>query len=148
MTGRQSIEDLLEELYAARVRGDLDAVVKLFAPNATFQVAGTDDASPMPTLVKGNAGISSLMQGMITNFEVSDFTINEMLIDGPSAAVRWQATFLYTKTGRMFATELADFITVAGGLHRVSRYCARRQGAGRQIKSAFRGSRPSSGATE
>ena len=27
MTGRQSIEDLLEELYAARVRGDLDAVV-------------------------------------------------------------------------------------------------------------------------
>lgn len=40
MTGRQSIEDLLEELYAARVRGDLDAVVKLFAPNATFQVAG------------------------------------------------------------------------------------------------------------
>ena len=114
MTGRQSIEDLLEELYAARVRGDLDAVVKLFAPNATFQAAGTDDASPMPTLVKGNAGISSLMQGMITNFEVSDFTINEMLIDGPSAAVRWQATFLYTKTGRMFATELADFITVAG----------------------------------
>jgi ketosteroid isomerase-like protein len=55
------------------------------------------------------------MQGMITNFEVSDFTILEMLIDGPSAAVRWQATFMYTKTGRMFATELADFITVADG---------------------------------
>jgi ketosteroid isomerase-like protein len=115
MTGRQAIEDLLEELYAARVRGDLDAVVKLFAANATFQVAGTDDASPMPTLVKGNAGIRSLMQGMIVNFEVSDFTVIEMLIDGPSAAVRWQATFLYTKTGRMFSTELADFITVANG---------------------------------
>ena len=115
MTGRQAIEDLLEELYAARVRGDLDAVAKLFAANATFQVAGTDDASPMPTLVKGNAGIRSLMQGMIVNFEVSDFTVIEMLIDGPSAAVRWQATFLYTKTGRMFTTELADFITVANG---------------------------------
>ena len=115
MTGRQAIEDLLEELYAARVRGDLDAVAKLFAANATFQVAGTDDASPMPTLVKGNAGIRSLMQGMIVNFEVSDFTVIEMLIDGPSAAVRWQATFLYTKTGRMFSTELADFITVANG---------------------------------
>ena len=38
-----------------------------------------------------------------------------MLIDGPSAAVRWQATFHYTKTGRMFLTELADFITVANG---------------------------------
>jgi ketosteroid isomerase-like protein len=115
MTDRQAIENLLEELYAARVRGDLETVTRLFAANATFQVAGTGDASPMPTLVKGNAGITTLMQSMITNFEVSDFTIIEMLIDGPTAAVRWQATFMYTKTGRMFATELADFITVAGG---------------------------------
>ncbi|HEX6830879.1 MAG TPA: nuclear transport factor 2 family protein [Methyloceanibacter sp.] len=115
MTERQAIEDLLEEFYAARVRGDLDAVVNLFAANATFQVAGTDEASPMPTLVKGNSGIRDLMRGMLANFEVSDFTVLEMLIDGPSAAVRWQATFMYTKTGRMFATELADFITVANG---------------------------------
>jgi ketosteroid isomerase-like protein len=114
MTARQAIEDLLEELYAARVRGDLDTVARLFAANATFQVAGSDRASPMPTFVKGNAGIRSLMQGMIADFEVSDFTVLEMLIDGPSA-VRWQATFHYTKTGRMFTTELADFITVANG---------------------------------
>src|SRR5262245_33280911 len=112
MTGRQAIEDLLEELYEARVRGNLETITRLFAANATFQVAGTDDASPMPTLVKGTAGIRSLMQGMITSFEVSDFTMDEMLIDGPSAAVRWQATFHYTKSGLMFTTELADFITV------------------------------------
>jgi ketosteroid isomerase-like protein len=115
MTDRQAIENLLEELYAARVRGDLETITRLFGANATFQVAGTDDASPMPTLVKGNAGITSLMQGMITNFEVSDFAINEMLIDGGGAAVRWQGTFLYTKTGRMFTTELADFITIVDG---------------------------------
>ena len=115
MTERYVIEYLFEELYAARMRCDLDALARLFAANATFQVAGTDDASPMPTLVKGNAGIRSLMQGMIENFEVSDFTVLEMLIDGPSAAVRWQATFLYSKTGRMFLTELADFITIANG---------------------------------
>ena len=67
MTERQVIEDLLEELYAARVRGDLETITKLFSANAIFQVAGTDDASPMPTLVKGNAGIRSLMQGMIAS---------------------------------------------------------------------------------
>jgi ketosteroid isomerase-like protein len=115
MTGRQVIEDLLEEFYAARVRGDLDTVAKLFAANATFQVAGSDDASPMPTTVKGNAGIQNLMQSMIASFELSDFTIIEMLIDGGSAAVRWQATIHYTKTGKIFTTELADFITVANG---------------------------------
>src|SRR5215475_1271 len=56
MTGRQAIEDLLEG-STRQVHGDLEAVAKLFVANAIFQVAGADDASPMPTLVKGNAGI-------------------------------------------------------------------------------------------
>jgi ketosteroid isomerase-like protein len=55
------------------------------------------------------------MQGMIANFELSDFTVIEMLIDGTSAAVRWQATVHYTRTGQVFSTELADFVTVASG---------------------------------
>jgi ketosteroid isomerase-like protein len=78
-------------------------------------VAGSDQASPMPMIVKGNAGIKTLMQGMIASFELSDFTILEMLIDGGSAAVRWQATIHYIKTGQIFSTELADFISVANG---------------------------------
>jgi ketosteroid isomerase-like protein len=115
MTDRQAMEDLLEALYAARVRGDLDAVVKLFAADASFKVAGTDQTSPMPTLVKGNAGIRSLLLGMIESFELSDFTILDMLIDGSSAAIRWQTTIHYTVTGQIFSTELADFITVGDG---------------------------------
>jgi ketosteroid isomerase-like protein len=115
MTDRQAIKTLLEEFYAARVRGDLDTVGKLFADNATFQIAGSDQASPMPALLKGKPAIVKLMQGMIANFELSDFTVLEMLIDGASAAVRWQATVHYTRTGQVFSTELADFVTVAGG---------------------------------
>ena len=115
MTDRQVIEDLLEELLrgagAWRPRCGREAVRR----QLTLQVAGSDHASTMPTVVKGNAGIKTMMQGMIANFEVSDFTIVEMLIDGRSAAVRWQATFHYTKTGRIFSTELADFITVGNG---------------------------------
>jgi ketosteroid isomerase-like protein len=115
MTDRQSIEDLLEAFYAARVRGDLHAVAGLFAANATFAVAGSNQASPMPMTVKGNAGIKNVMQNMIESFELSDFTILEMLIDGANAAVRWQATIHYTRTGQIFSTELADFITIANG---------------------------------
>ena len=115
MSDRQAIENLLEELYAARVRGDLETIGKLFADDAMFQVAGSDQASPMPALLKGRTAVMQLMQGMIANFELSDFTVLEMLIDGSSAAVRWQATVHYTKTGKIFSTELADFITVEGG---------------------------------
>jgi ketosteroid isomerase-like protein len=115
MTDREAIETLLEELYAARVRGDLEALRNLFAPNATFQVAGSDKASPMPMLVKGNPSVMGLMQNMIASFELSDFSVVEMLIDGAQAAVRWQATVHHTGTGQVFTTELADFITIAGG---------------------------------
>lgn len=115
MTGRQAIEDLLEELYAARVRGDLEALRKLFAPTASFQVAGAEQASPLATLVKGEPAIMDLLQGMISTFELSDFTILEMLIDGDRAAVRWQATVHHTGTDQVFTTELADFITAEDG---------------------------------
>jgi ketosteroid isomerase-like protein len=69
----------------------------------------------MPTLVKGDAGIRSLMQGMIASFELSDFTILDMLIDGSGAAVRWEATIHYPVTGQIFTTEIADFITMDNG---------------------------------
>jgi ketosteroid isomerase-like protein len=114
MTDRQAIETLLEELYAARVRGDLEALRKLFALNSTFQVAGSDKASPMPIFVKGNPSVMGLMQNMIASFELSDFSVVEILIDGAQAAVRWQATVHHTGTGQVFTTELADFITIAG----------------------------------
>jgi hypothetical protein len=64
MTDRQAIETLLEEFYAARVCGDVDTVGKLFADNATFQIAGSDQASPMPALLRGKPDIVKLMQGM------------------------------------------------------------------------------------
>lgn len=69
----------------------------------------------MPVLVKGNADIKNLMQGMIASFELTDFTIVEMLIDGPNAAVRWRVTIHHTGIGQIFTTELADFITIANG---------------------------------
>jgi ketosteroid isomerase-like protein len=115
MNDRQALENLLEELYAARVGGDLEVLRKLFAADASFEVAGSSEASPMPTLIKGKAGIMALMQGMIGAFELSDFTILEMLIDGERAAVRWQATMHHTRSGQVFASELADFITTANG---------------------------------
>jgi hypothetical protein len=58
-------------------------------------VASSDQASLMPVLVKGKFDIKNLMQGMIASLELTDFTIVEMLIDGPSAAVRWRPPHQY-----------------------------------------------------
>jgi ketosteroid isomerase-like protein len=114
MTDRSAIESLIKSLYAARVAGDIETLGAIFAEDASFQVAGSPEASPMATSTKGHAGIMALMQGMIDTFELSNFSILEMLIDGDKAAVRWQATVHHVGSGQTFSTELADFIEVSG----------------------------------
>ncbi|HET7257287.1 MAG TPA: hypothetical protein VFJ46_26285 [Xanthobacteraceae bacterium] len=52
MSGREDMERTLRDAYAARQRGDLDALGRLFAPHARFQMAGSS-ASPIATLVEG-----------------------------------------------------------------------------------------------
>ena len=111
--GGSEIESLIKSLYAARVAGDIDTIGSLFAQNATFQVAGSPEASPMATKAEGHAAIVSLMQGMIDSFELNDFSILETLIDGDRAAVRWRATVHHVTTAQSFTTELADFIQVS-----------------------------------
>jgi ketosteroid isomerase-like protein len=115
MADRDQIENLIRKMYAARVAGDIETLGLIFAEDATFQIAGSAEASPIAALVKGHAGIMAQLQTHIDSFELSDFTILEMLIDGDKATVRWRATIHHAATGQTFSTELADFIAVAGG---------------------------------
>jgi ketosteroid isomerase-like protein len=113
MIDRREIESLIKSLYAARTAGDIETIGALFAQDATFQVAGSPEASPMPTSIKGHAGIMSLTQSMMDSFELSDFSILDLLIDGNKAAVRWKVTVHHVGTAQSFTTELANFIEVS-----------------------------------
>ena len=85
MSGREDMERTRRDAYAARQRGDLDALGRLFAPHARFQMAGSS-ASPIATLVEGAEQYRPLLAGMIKTFEVLDHKIVSMLIDGSKAA--------------------------------------------------------------
>ena len=54
MNERQQIEDLLEEIYAARMRGDIETIRCLFAKDATFRMAGSAAASPIAVSTQGH----------------------------------------------------------------------------------------------
>ena len=53
MTDRSEIERVLKEAYAARKRGDIDAILRLFSVDADFQLAGSISASPIPLRTAG-----------------------------------------------------------------------------------------------
>jgi ketosteroid isomerase-like protein len=114
MTSRADIERILRDAYAARRRGDLDALAGIFAPHARFQMAGSN-ASPIATLVEGAEQYRPLLAGMIKTFEILEHDILTMLIDGSKAAVQWRARMRSTVTGETVETDLFDLLEIEDG---------------------------------
>ena len=114
MSDRTQMEKTLRAAYAARKRGDLDALAGIFAPHARFQMAGSN-ASPIARKVVGAAEFRPLLAGMIQTFEILDYTIVSMLIDGEAAAVQWHAKMRSSVTGQTVETDLFDLIEMEDG---------------------------------
>ena len=114
MSDRAQMEKALREVYAARKRGDLDAIGRIFAPHARFQMAGSN-VSPVATKVVGSEQYRPLLAGMIKTFELLDYTIVRLLIDGDTAAVQWHAKIRSSVTGQTVETDLFDLIEMENG---------------------------------
>ena len=113
MSTREDIERTLREAYAARQRGDLDALARVFTPHARFQMAGSQ-ASPIAALAEGTEQYRTLLAAMIKTFEMLDHKIVTMLIDGSKVAVQWRARIRSTVTGETVDTDALDLIEMEG----------------------------------
>jgi ketosteroid isomerase-like protein len=114
MADRAQMERTLREAYAARKRGDLDALGRIFAPHARFQMAGSH-TSPIASKVVGSEQYRPVLAGMMKTFELLDYTIVSMLIDGNAAAVQWHAKIRSSVTGQTVETDLFDLIEMEDG---------------------------------
>ena len=85
-----------------------------FAPHARFQMAGSN-VSPIAQKVVGADQYRPLLAGMIKTFELLDYTIVRMLIDGNMAAVQWHAKMRSSITGQTVETDLFDLIEMEDG---------------------------------
>jgi ketosteroid isomerase-like protein len=115
MTDRATIEKTLREAYAARCRGDAEAIYKMFADDVHYEMSGSRDASPVAARVEGTPGFRQMLGQQIKIFEMSDPQILNMVIEGNKAAVRWRAKVRSTVTGQTVTTELFDFIEFKDG---------------------------------
>jgi ketosteroid isomerase-like protein len=112
VTDRLEIESLLRALYAARVRGDLEAVCQVFSPDALFRIAGAGQITPVSNTALGVDQYRPLLAVMIKAFKLSDHTILSILVDGTKAAAHWQARVYSRITGTTVLTELVDIVEV------------------------------------
>lgn len=108
-------EAFLKNFYAARIEGEVAAIGAMFADDARFRIVGSPEFSMLATQVQGREGIMSLFQTISDSFGLDAFSMEDLLMDGNKAAVRWSARVQNITSGDSFTTELADFIEIDGG---------------------------------
>src|SRR5271154_3925743 len=96
---RAEIDRLMRDFYAARGRGDLEAVLRSFCADAAFEIASGNHASPVAINVNGINEFRPLLALLIKTFRLADLTIRSMAIEGDQAKVHWSANVRSRITG-------------------------------------------------
>lgn len=115
MTDRLAVEQLVRELHAARLAGDLERVCALYSEDARLRIAGTTDGKPIAIAASGIAEIRPWMSILVKTFRMSQYTMLSLTVDAPRAAAHWRVDILSKITGVVVPTELVDLIDVRGG---------------------------------
>ena len=112
---RLEIEQLLTELHAARTEGQLDRLCALFAPDASFKIAGASDGKPIAIAAHGTREIRTWLAVMLKTFKLSRYQLLSVVIDGARAAAHWRVDIHSKITGVVVPTELVDLVEVSEG---------------------------------
>jgi ketosteroid isomerase-like protein len=112
---RASVEQVIREGYAARLRGDVDMTCQYFSEDASFTIAGSPDASPVASSVRGCGNIRGALAGLMGAFEFLDHEFLDVVVEGDRAAVHSRARLRATATGEEVQTEFVDLVTVRDG---------------------------------
>jgi ketosteroid isomerase-like protein len=112
---KEEIEKAIRKLYAARVVGNVDAMVDAMAPDVNFALAGDPQASPVVGRLRGADKLRSQLTKLVDGFKFNAYEIVNVVVDGSSAAVHARANITSTITGQTVDMELADFIEFKDG---------------------------------
>ena len=106
---REDTLRIIDEAYGARQRGDKEALGTYWAPEATFQLVGTE--SLLKGLPLGPVGAAVSVDELIDRFQFHEVERLDSVVEGNKAAVRWRIKV--SKPGEEpETTELFDLVTL------------------------------------
>ncbi|HEY4751166.1 MAG TPA: nuclear transport factor 2 family protein [Steroidobacteraceae bacterium] len=115
MTDRLQVEQLVRELHAARVEGNLERLCGLYAEGARLRIAGSTDGKPIAIAASGIAEIRPWLSILVKTFRLTQYMILSLSVDLPRATAHWQVDIHSKITGVVVPTELVDLLDVRGG---------------------------------
>ena len=115
MSDRSQVEQLVKELHAARIAGDLERLCRLYAPDARLRIAGSSDGKPIAIDASRIARIRPWLSILVKTFRLSKYQLLSVTIEGRQAAAHWRVDIESKITGIVIPTELVDLLEVRDG---------------------------------
>lgn len=108
------MEKLVRDIYAARKRGDYDAMAEMCAAGASLRLAGAPEHFPLAGTTRGRAALRERFAAL-AQFAFANQKMISISVDGDRATVHWRASVTYKPTGKSAVTEFCDLWTVKNG---------------------------------
>lgn len=115
MSDRSRIEQVVKELHASRIVGDLERLCGLFSPDARLRIAGSSDGKPIAIDASRIARIRPWLSILVKTFRLSKYQLLSVTIEGRQAAAHWRVDIESKITGVVVPTELVDLLEVRDG---------------------------------
>jgi ketosteroid isomerase-like protein len=108
MTSREAMLQTIERAYEARAKGDIDALMATFHPNATFELVGDSATTQIAGLTEGHSNLRTTLGGLIDAFEFRKRDIVDAVVEGDRAVIHSRVTVRFVPKGTVFETDLLD----------------------------------------
>lgn len=112
---RSEAENLVKDLYAARMKGDVTEVMRFTDPRIALEILGSNDHSKVPLAIEGADIVRQTLSALSENFEFSNFKILTLLVEGDNIAFHWSIHVRCPKTGKSADSQVMEFWTVKDG---------------------------------
>jgi ketosteroid isomerase-like protein len=112
---RDQILEVMRKVYADRVRGDVDAIVGAFTPDAKFKLNASAPQKAVVHATAGAMGMKTALTQLVNDWEFETCDIVDAVVEGSKAAVRIRFKVKARKTGNTAVTESLDLVEFKDG---------------------------------
>ena len=113
MTEQQNL-DVVQQIYAAFGRGDMDGIINLLDPQVSWMTPGPPDM-PSAGTRRGHAAVREFFDTLMKMVDISDFVPTDFLVEGNTVAVLGTDTERVKATGKAVAFRWVHIFVIQNG---------------------------------
>src|ERR1700760_634600 len=102
----------METLHAARVGGDLNGMLGVFAPEGLYEILGASADKSIAIRAKSLTEFRPWLAMLVKVFRISDYQLLSFTAESPRIVAHWRADIYSKVTGVTVPTELVDVVEV------------------------------------